>query len=564
MSLKEKLASLFRGGEKKAEEPPVPAASEAQAAAPVEEKDPALLELAPDHPLHRLWKLRRAEAGPLPPLQIRLEDRGTLPPDTVGKELGRLRQALSAAASAREKEAMPASRPEEDEEPLCLDAKPWTFISGDKLAAWVLLFPPVGQGAEANRDMLCGALADQSISYGIDEALLDRLPQEEDRYFRLFLVAKGQPALNGRDASLVDRFPREIHRSFQVDEYDQMDYTSLNLIQNVDKGDEICRMIPPTPGVPGRTVLNKELSAKDGKKVTLPKGKNTEISEDGLQLLASQTGHVEFSGGGFQVKPLMVIGGNVDYSTGNINFLGDIHIQGDVCSGFSVRAMGNIQVDGVVEADCVMEAGTDLLVAKGIQGGEDTLIRAHGSIYTKYIENASVYVRENLQTDCLMNCRVYSDGEVNVCTGRGTIIGGRTWAARKVAAQVVGSKSERTTAVILGGLPCTIFEQRTLTEELEELEKELKKTRCQLDSPVKTTRMNKCRMQISTTRLKLDQLNRELAEAEKNFERNDQRRLECSLAYAGTEVTIGEAVLRLRQENRQCVIRLLAGEIVVM
>ena len=39
MSLKEKLASLFRGGEKKAEEPPVPAASEAQAAAPVEEKD---------------------------------------------------------------------------------------------------------------------------------------------------------------------------------------------------------------------------------------------------------------------------------------------------------------------------------------------------------------------------------------------------------------------------------------------------------------------------------------------------------------------------------------------
>ena len=564
MSLKEKLASLFHGMEKKAEETPAKtaqAAPEASTAALKEEKDPTLLELPPDHPLHRLWKLRRAEERSQPPLQLRLEDRGALPPGAVSKEMGRLKQALTAAAAAREKAAQSNSS---EEETLSLDAQPWLFIAGDKLAAWVMVFPPVGQGAELSREMLSQALASQSVSYGVDEGLLDRLPQEADRYFRLFLAAKGQPALNGRDASLVDRFPREIHRSFQVDEYDQMDYTSLNLIQNVDKGDEICRMIPPTQGVPGRTVQNREISAKDGKKVVLPRGKNTEISEDGLLLLASQTGHVEFSGKGFQVKPLMVIGGNVDYSTGNINFLGDIHIQGDVCSGFSVRAMGNVQVDGVVEADCVVEAGTDLLVAKGIQGGEDTLIRAHGSIYTKYIENASVYVRENLQTDCLMNCRVYSDGEVNVCTGRGTIIGGRTWAARKVAAQVVGSKSERLTAVILGGLPCTIFEQKTLTEELEELEKELKKTRCQLDSPIKTTRMNKCRMQISTARLKLEQLSRELAEADKNYERNDQRRLECSLAYANTEVTIGEAVLRLRQENRQCIIRLLAGEIVVM
>ena len=561
MSLKEKIASLFRRRTKAEEETPAKAAPEIPVAAPKAERDPALLEISPDHPLYRLWKLRRAEAGALPPLQIRLDDRGTLPPGTIGKEMGRLKQALTTIAAAREKAAQPANP--EAEAPV-LDAYPWIFVTGDKLAAWVLVFPPVGQGAEVSWEMLTQALVSQSICYGIDQALLNQLPEEADRYFRLFLVAKGQPALNGQDGSLVDRFPREIHRSFQVDEYDQMDYTSLNLIQNVDKGDEICRMIPPTQGVPGRTVLDKEIPAKDGKKVSLPKGKNTEISEDGLQLLASQTGHVEFVGKAFQVKPLMVISGNVDYSTGNINFLGDIHIQGDVCSGFSVRAMGNIQVDGVVEADCVVEAGTDLLVAKGIQGGEDTLIRAHGSIYTKYIENAAVYVRENLQTDCLVNCRVYSDGEVNVRTGRGTIIGGRTWAARKVAAQVVGSKSERLTAVILGGLPCTIFEQKALTEELEELEKELKKTRCQLDSPVKTTRMNKCRIQITTTRMKLEQLTRELEEAEKTFERNDQRRLECSLAYANTEITIGEAVLRLRQENHQCVIRLLAGEIVVM
>ena len=77
-------------------------------------------------------------------------------------------------------------------------------------------------------------------------------------------------------------------------------------------------------------------------------------------------------------------------------------------------------------------------------------------------------------------------------------------------------------------------------------------------------RLEEAERQGETLRREREDLTRELEEAEKTFERNDQRRLECSLAYANTEITIGEAVLRLRQENHQCVIRLLAGEIVVM
>ena len=34
-------------------------------------------------------------------------------------------------------------------------------------------------------------------------------------------------------------------------------------------------------------MLDEEIPAKSGKSVPLPKGKNTEISEDGVQLLAS-------------------------------------------------------------------------------------------------------------------------------------------------------------------------------------------------------------------------------------------------------------------------------------
>ena len=53
--------------------------------------------------------------------------------------------------------------------------------------------------------------------------------------------------------------------------------------------------------------------------------------------------------------PALDIPANVDFSTGDINFLGDVCIHGDICSGFTVRAIGNITVGGVVEA-CTVEA----------------------------------------------------------------------------------------------------------------------------------------------------------------------------------------------------------------
>ena len=70
----------------------------------------------------------------------------------------------------------------------------------------------------------------------------------------------------------------------------------------------------------------------------------------------------------------MEIDGNVDYAVGSINYVGDVHVHGDVLSGFSIQAMGDITVDGVVEA-CTIEAGGDLVVAKGIAGSDQAIIR---------------------------------------------------------------------------------------------------------------------------------------------------------------------------------------------
>ncbi len=582
MSFKDKISSLLFSSKKDEPADDTPFAEPEHASQETPEtpaavpSDPSQLELPMDHPIRQLHELRRGEAGSLPSPRLFMDEDGILPPELLEKEKSRLQTSLKNVCATRLKAAKGRTRgkhskKKEEEEPaeeaLVMDARPWFYLSSDKIYAWMLVFPPVGQGEEVSRDMIYRALSAQGICFGLQTALLDRIAHDRDRYFNLYLVAKGTHAFDGRNGNIIDAFPRVLQRTLEVNEFGQVDYTALNLICNVEEGQEICRLIRPTEGEPGRTVTDQEVPAKSGKAVPLPRGRNTEIAEDGDTLIASMPGHVEFTGSAFQVKPVLDIDGDVDFSTGNLKFVGDINIKGDVISGFTVKAMGNIYVGGVVEAGSTVEAGGDLTVVKGILGDGTTVIRAGRCIFAKYIENATIFVRENLQTDCIVNSKIYCDCEVIIRSGRGSIIGGRVWAAKLVSASAIGAKSEVKTSVSLGGLPCATLEQELVRQKLARLGEELERLDAQLDSPTKASLMGKVRMKISVSENRLKQLEEELAAGKddlKNQKEQDSGRMECGVAYAGTEISIGDEFLRLRQETHQCVAKLAYGEIVLM
>ncbi len=560
------------------------------------------LELPWDHALIKLYDLWTDQTGEHPALSLYLEG---ISPDKEDKELKRLEKELEQEAKKRLLEALPrkpetsgepeksgaeyeldvmaalealdgnidqetlwdqespkeqeAAKPEDTQEP-ALDALPYVFISADKMEAWLLIFPPVGQGKEADKEMLEEALAGKGITFGIEEELIAGIIDASEKYFHIFTAAKGEAAIQGKDGYIVDLYPRVIERKFEVDEHDRVDYASLNLIQNADKGDVICEAVPPTMGVTGSTVLGQKLSAKDGKAVKLPKGRNTEISEDGTKLLALQAGHVEFNSGSFQVKTVMEIDSNVDYTTGNINFLGDVHIRGDVCSGFTVRAVGDITVDGVVESGNV-EAGGDLIVVKGIVGDRSSVVKAHRDIYAKYLESSIVHAKGNLHTDCILHSDVYCDGEIKVCTGKGVVIGGKIRAARGIEAKIVGSKSGSPTAVKLGGQPCADFEKKLLIKEKEELEKEMAKLEKQPESPSRTKRMNKIRLDLSVNGMKMGRFEQDMERIKAALEKQGGVRLRCQIAYPGIVLSIGDEKAQLTRETSSCNARLVEGEI---
>ena len=515
--------------------------------------NPFLLEVPPEHAVHKLCSLWREQSGWQPGPQFSFAGEGEaqpFPESAAAREVARLKLSVNASANKRLKSILPPSKSKPAEEPPApdLDAQVEVFVTADAMSAWIYAYPPVGDGKEMNGEMLSAALAQAGVTFGIDEALMEALPKNTERYFHLFPAAVGRKTVLGEDGRIIDLFSRKTERKIKIDEYNRVDYAAIGFVQNVSEGDPICRIVPPSQAERGCTVLGKELPARDGVAVTVPKGRNTALSEDGTTLYATKTGHVEFSGRTFQVKPVLEIEGNVDYSTGNISFLGDVHVHGDVCTGFTVRAMGAVTVDGVVEAGTV-EAGGDLIIVKGAQGDSRAILRSNHSIFAKYLESCCVYAMEDLHSDCLINCDVYCDGAVEVNSGRGTIIGGSIRCAHEITASVVGSRAEALTEVVLGGRPCQEFDREVLLMEIADLETELEAVERQPESPFKFSRKGKLRMQISLDKNKLEQFEKDL-DGQGEEEDPGFRRLTCGVAYPGVSVTIGPGNYRFRRETR--------------
>lgn len=529
------------------------------------------LELPPTHSLYKLWALCSGLSGQRPAPELCLEGPAgpPLPEEQAKLELVRLKIAVNRSANERMDRLRAGTTPDPQEEGAVIlpdmDAECMVHLAKDGLTAWVLLYPPIGQGRPAGQAQLKAALDEAGVCFGLEEAALARLGQNP-RYFRLVPAARGKPPARGADGRAEELFARTLEPlawdEKAEEQAQQLDYKSLGRAQTVQKGGVICRLLPPAPGVPGRSVQGQELPAEQGSPAALPKGRNTELSRDGTELLASIDGQAEFSGRSFQVRPVLRIPGDVDESVGSISFLGNVEIGGNVCSGFSVRATGSIMVDGVIQ-NCSVEAGRDLIVARGIQGDGEAIVRAQRSMFAKFIENSRIYAKQGLVADCIINSDVYCDGSVIVQSGHKSIIGGKICAAREVRAGVLGNRVEGRTVVALGGQPCEEFDYDLLALEIENGEKELASTEAQPESPARAARLAELQTQLARDRARLLMVQKERRQQreEAPAEGQEGRRLQCEMVYPGALLTIGRLNHRFTKKTAPCRAAVVDGEI---
>lgn len=360
----------------------------------------------------------------------------------------------------------------ESGETRCLDASCFVYRSKNAMAAWVMLLPPWGLEGKIPENLVESALQTNGIVYGIDTERLAQL-KEKPVYLTPVPVAFGTPVVPGQNGKIIEHFPRQLPKKISVDENGIADYRISNFVQVVNEGDVICDIIAPVAGVAGTTVEGKTVEPPPVKPAKVPSGPNTAVNADGTKLLASISGHMEFAGNGFTIKAVLSVNGDVDFSVGNINMRGDVHIRGDVREGFSVKATGNIIVEGVV-ASANVEAGGDVIVVRGIVGNNNSLTKAGGQVRAKFMENCIVYAGEGVAAECILSSTVYSDGTIESLNGRGTIIGGTLTAARSIKARVIGSEFGTITKIILGTYGNVHRQLSELNDEIAATEKELR------------------------------------------------------------------------------------------
>ncbi|MFT4107915.1 MAG: FapA family protein [Lacrimispora sp.] len=357
----------------------------------------------------------------------------------------------------------------EGPEPKPRDAQPQLYISKDGMAAWIYVIPPFNNGRNINEKDLRAVLSQNHVTTGILEDALKSIANDLI-YDRSVLVAKGKLARNGVDGSISDHYKRVLHLEFEEDEKGSVDYKHLNNIQAVKEGEPVCEITRAVPGQNGTTVTGGPYPCTiKGTEIPVPAGRNTVLNKEGTLLISQKTGHVTFSNGKFHVDPILKVNGNIDNSTGNLDYDGDIFISGDVRNGFSIKATGSIDIRGSVEG-AVITAGGSITIASGMSGNGKGVLTSDSHIKCRYLEHCCVSAGGSVYAESIINSKVESGQDIVVTSGIGAIIGGTLLATNNIDARIIGSKVRRLiTELIIANTPKSVEETEKLTRELEQL-----------------------------------------------------------------------------------------------
>lgn len=340
-------------------------------------------------------------------------------------------------------------------------------ISDDELEAFLRVIPPLDDRNWPTVDELKKALGEAGVIYGLDDGALEKIAREhlEDEWL---LVAKGKPPKDGEDAQIVLKVELGGLKPREADA-DKVDMRELGTVTNVLRGRELAEKIPLKSGEDGASVKGKPLKARQGKDRQLPKGKNVEVSDDGLHLLAAIDGHVVVREGKIDVLPVFEVKGDVDYSVGNIDFVGTVIVKGTVREGFTVVASGDIQVSGSVEG-AKLKSGGKIIVKGGVSGMGKGELSAQGDIVVRYAEQATLQSGSRVVAErAILHSLVYARSVVEVSGGKkGTIVGGKIYAGSKVICDELGSKMGTRTEVQVGISPDLIEDKRAKERDFAE------------------------------------------------------------------------------------------------
>ena len=349
-------------------------------------------------------------------------------------------------------------------------------ISDDDMHAYLTLDSPSNDPdvtVTPNIDDICEYIEMMGVTKGLRKYIIEEMIKNK-KYNKETCVAEGLPPIDGKDGYYDFKINLNPSKQPKILPNGSVDFLNLDLIPSVGKGELIAEYIPKSEGASGYDIKGNNIPAKLGKELPPLIGTGFEVSEGGILYTASRDGKVELVGNRLTVTDLYTIRGDVDFSTGNINYHGDLEINGSIRSGMSVRVTGSLNVHGTIEAANV-EVTKDILIKGGIIGSGRAYVNAGGSIIVKFIENAHVIAEDTVHSGAILSSYVLANKKIVVEGKLGNVVGGKLKATNLIEVTNIGSLSESKTEIEVGIDRFVYERQAYLVNESNRVKEEVEK-----------------------------------------------------------------------------------------
>lgn len=203
-----------------------------------------------------------------------------------------------------------------------------------------------------NKDEIIDALRNKGIVYGIQEEEISKVLIKNT--VTCELVAKGLECINDEDDKITVFFEGQ-RRNVSEDSFEKVDYRNVYSIANVAAGDLIGELIIGKDGKDGINLFGAPIKRKLRKTINLKVGEGCKMED--TKVFSIIAGRPTIKNGIFYVHKMLETTTDIDIKSGNINFIGDVKISGNVKEGMVVEAGNSVELSGNMEGSKIIAQG---------------------------------------------------------------------------------------------------------------------------------------------------------------------------------------------------------------
>ncbi len=279
------------------------------------------------------------------------------------------------------------------------------------------------------------------------------------------------------------------------------------------------------------------------------------------RIIALTNGYCFYHQGLITVKKLLNVRRDINFHTGNILFVGDVVVHGNIFPGFSLFG-SDILIKGMVDGGTVHARGK-ITCLGGIKGAPKALLQAESTIHLSHCEQARIVTAGNLIIDgTCMHSDLYVGGSLIV---KGRLQGGNAQVGGMVYVKdQLGGGQNASTRISMGYNPPDFLRLQEMEEYISIQKEKLRyfdgrsrmgQHHAEECAPMRELASRKLAVAQHIRQYFWRAFSTDIARSEKN------RIIVPGAVFPGVEISIGKAYLKIVEQQKDVFFRLVEDEI---